>query len=75
MFTLDTTIDAIQTSKKTFVNTFVTNKKIADAMNNFVDAQTEYTKKALKTGTDTATTLFSEASKVDFTKMFTTFAK
>lgn len=77
MFALDSTIDAIQTSKKTFVNTFVTNKTIADAMNNFVDAQTEYTKKAVKTGTETATTFASEftkmaqeASKFDFAKAF-----
>lgn len=77
MFVFDSTIDAIQTSKKTFVNTFVTNKTIASAMNDFVDAQTEYTKKAVKTGTDTATTFMSEftkmaqeASKFDFAKAF-----
>jgi len=77
MFALDSTIDTIQTSKKMFVTTFVTNKTIADAMNDFVDAQTEYTKKAVKTGTDTATTfiaefskLAKEAGKFDYTKAF-----
>jgi len=77
MFAFDSTIDAIQTSKKMFVTTFVTNKTIADAMNDFVDAQTEYTKKAVKTGTNTATTFMEEFSKMtkeagkfDFTKAF-----
>jgi hypothetical protein len=77
MFALDSTIDTIQSSKKTFVNTFVTNKTIAAAMNDFVDAQTEYTKKAVKTGTETATTFMTEftkmaqeAGKFDFTKAF-----
>jgi hypothetical protein len=77
MFALDSTIDTIQSSKKTIVNTFVTNKTIAAAMNDFVDAQTEYTKKAVKTGTETATTFMTEftkmaqeASKFDFTKAF-----
>jgi hypothetical protein len=76
MFTIDSTIDAIQTSKKTFVNTFVLNKDIADALNDFVDAQSDYTKKAVKSGTDTMTTLISEsvkvaqsASKIDYASM------
>ena len=80
MFALDSTIDAIQIGKKTFVNAFVTNTAIATAMNNFVDAQTEYTKKAVKTGTDTATTFMAEftkmaqeASKFDMTKAFNAF--
>ena len=80
MFALDSTIDAIQTGKKTFVNTFVTNTAIATAMNDFVDAQTEYTKKAVKTGTDTAATFMAEftkmaqeASKFDMTKTFKAF--
>ena len=63
MFAIDSTIDAIQTSKKTFVNTFVQNKDIAIALNNFVDAQAEYTKKAAKVGTDTMTTLVGESVK------------
>jgi hypothetical protein len=63
MFTFDPAIDMIQTGKKQFVSTFVTNKNVADAMNSFVDAQTEYTKKALKVTTDTATVLAQEALK------------
>ena len=78
MFALDSTIDTIQSGKKMWVNTFVTNKAIAAAMNDFVDAQTEYTKKAVKTGTETATTFaneitktFQEIGKFDYTKAFT----
>ena len=63
MFTIDATVDAVQTAKKTFVNTFVTNEAIKDAMIKFVDAQGEYTKKAAKVGTDTATTMATEVVK------------
>ena len=75
MFTLDATIDAVQTGKKQFVKTFVQNEKIADAMNTFIDEQASYTKKAAKVGTDTFATLTSEmvkttqeAMKFDYTK-------
>ena len=82
MFAIDTTIDTIQTGKKSFVNTFVTNESVKDAMINFIDAQTAYTKAAVKAGTDVGTKMVSEGvktftditkmdlSKVDFTKMF-----
>ena len=63
MFLIDSTIDTIQTGKKTFVNTFVLNKDVAAALNDFVDAQSEYTKKAAKVGTDTMTTLIGESVK------------
>ncbi len=63
MFTVDQTIDAIQGAKKQFVKTFVTNETVAEALNSFVDAQSEYTKKAAKVGLDTATTLASETTK------------
>ena len=75
MFTFDPAIDMIQTGKKQFVKTFVTNAAVADAMIAFVDAQAEYTKKALKVTTDTATVLAQEAlkagqqaTKFDYTK-------
>lgn len=75
MFTFDPAIDMIQTGKKQFVKTFVTNPVVADAMIAFVDAQAEYTKKAFKVSTDTATVLAQEAvksgqsaTKFDYTK-------
>lgn len=63
MFTLDPVIDTVQTGKKTFVNTFVQNEAAKEAMIKFIDAQSEYTKKAAKVGLDTATTLTQESMK------------
>jgi len=63
MFTADAIIDTVQTGKKTFVNTFVTNETAKAAMIEFIDAQAEYTKKAAKVGQDTFTTLASESFK------------
>jgi len=75
MFTADSIIDTVQTSKKTFINTFVTNDVVKEALINFVDAQGEYTKKAAKIGTDTFATMTSEtvkavqeATKFDYAK-------
>jgi hypothetical protein len=75
MFTADAIIDTVQTGKKQFVKTFVTNEAVATAMNNFVDAQADYTKKAFKVGMDTFTTLSGEmvkagqdAMKFDYSK-------
>jgi hypothetical protein len=63
MFTADAIIDTVQTGKKTFVNTFVTNEAVKESMIKFIDAQADYTKRASKVGMDTATTLTSEAMK------------
>jgi len=63
MFTVDSTVDAVQGAKKQFVKTFVQNETAATAMNEFIDAQADYTKKAAKVGMDTFTTLASEATK------------
>ena len=63
MFTVDQTIDTVQGAKKQFVKTFVQNETVAEALNTFVDAQADYTKKAAKVGMDTATTLASETTK------------
>jgi len=79
MFTYDTLIDAVQTGKKPFVNTFVTNETVKESMIKFIDTQAEYTKKAAKVGMDTAATITSEAvkaaqeaAKFDYTKFFNT---
>lgn len=75
MFTTDAMIDAVQTGKKTLVNTFVTNEAVKDAMIKFIDAQADYTKNAFKVTTDTMTVLSGEvvkagqeAMKFDYTK-------
>lgn len=78
MFTLDSTIDSIQTAKKTAISTvFAKQEKVADALNQFVDAQTAYTKSVVKASTDVASKLYSEgircsqeAMKYDWTKHF-----
>ena len=82
MFTLDATIDAVQTGKKTFVNTFVQNEGVKEAMLKFIDAQGEYTKKAVKAGTDAVSQVTSESvkamqdvSKFDYNKCYDTVAK
>jgi hypothetical protein len=75
MFTFDTTIDAVQTGKKQFVKTFISDEKIAEALNQFIDNQTEYTKKAVKATVDAGTTVMQEtvkhaqeAAKIDYAK-------
>lgn len=82
MFITDTIIDAVQNGKKQFVNTvFANQEKVAEALNQFVDAQSAYTKSALKSSTDVAAKLSSEAvkaaqevTKFDYTKAYEKFA-
>ena len=76
MFTIDTTVDTVQNSKKQMINTFVTNDNVKEALNSFVDAQTEYTKAAIKATQNTVTSVaqeitkaITEAAKFDYTKM------
>lgn len=68
MFTIENTIDtvkngtlsltdSIQKGKKQFVTTFVTNSDYAKTMNDFVDAQTEYTNNAINAGFESAKTM------------------
>ena len=68
-------IDAVQTAQKTFVNTFVTNKEIAEPMVRMIDSQCETVKLTGKAILDITTTMASattekvqEAMKFDFTK-------
>jgi hypothetical protein len=75
MFTVDATIDTVQGAKKQFVKTFVQNETAATAMNEFIDAQAEYTKKAAKVGIDTFTVLASETTKAMQNAMKFDYAK
>ena len=75
MFTADAIIDTVQNGKKTFVKTFVQNETAAQAMNNFIDAQADYTKKAAKVGMDTMTTLSTEMVKAAQNAMKFDYAK
>jgi hypothetical protein len=60
MFTPDFYIDAIQSGKKMFVKTCVQHEGIRNALNNFIDGQTAYTKSALKVGTEVSARLAEE---------------
>ena len=82
MFTLDYAVDAVQTGKKTFVNTFVTNETMKAEMLKFIDAQADYTKQALKATTDATAAIASEGvkamqevAKFDLTKFYDTVSK
>jgi len=82
MFTADATIDAVQTAKKTFINTFVTNEAVKTPLIKFVDSQAELTKKMAKVSMDAFTSLSSEAvkaaqeaTKYDFNKAYADMAE
>lgn len=75
MFTYDAVIDAVQTGKKTWVNTFVTNTDAKDVMIKFIDVQSDYTKKVAKASNDVLATMANEtikavqeAAKFDYVK-------
>jgi hypothetical protein len=63
---LDTAIDAVQTSKKIFVDTFVKHEGLATSLNTFVDAQTEYTKKAVETTINAGNDLYKTVTDKSF---------
>jgi hypothetical protein len=86
MFAIDTTIDTIQGAKKEAIKTFVKNEDIAKTLTEYVDAQTAYTKEAIKTTTDVGTKLATklageavrftqEAMKADHWKQFNVWAQ
>ena len=62
----DALIDMVQSSKKVFVDTFVKNEDLSKSLHQFVDTQTEYTKKAV----DTFTTATSDVYKTVTDKNF-----
>lgn len=47
-------VDGIQSAKKQFVSTFVQHDGFQKVLNNFVDAQTAYTKEAITAGSAAA---------------------
>lgn len=56
---LSTTVDTVQTAKKIAVDTFVKHEGLSQTLTDFVDAQTEYTKKAIDTGMKTGTNVYN----------------
>ena len=82
MFTVDQTIDQIQESKKQFVKTWVTNQQAAEALNSYVDVQTQFVKQAVKSANAIGTVIADEvvkatkeAGKIDYAKFGEGFAK
>lgn len=63
MFALDTVIDTIQSTKKQFVTTFVTDKELQKPLFAFVDAQTDFVKQIVKTNE-----VLANQAKDSFTK-------
>jgi broad specificity phosphatase PhoE len=62
MFTPDAIIDSIQSSKKQFVNTFVTDKTFQTELNKLIDAQAEAAKTSIKASTSIAQAFASQAT-------------
>ena len=52
-------VDGIQSAKKQFVSTFVQHEGFQKVLNNFVDAQTAYTKEAITAGSQAASDIQS----------------
>ena len=74
-YNYDFYIDTVQYAKKTWINTFVQHEEIKTALNDFVDGQTEYTKTAVKLGSDVTSRMVAESvnqfknmAKIDWTK-------
>ena len=68
MFTLDYAVDAVQTGKKTFVNTFVTDETFKTELNKLVDAQTKFAKGQVTTTLEIAQALYKNASDSFYAK-------
>lgn len=82
MFTLDQTIDSVQQFKKQLVNSFVSNKSIADNFTAMIDLETAYAKGMVRGATDTANAISKElvesleqAKKFDFIKINEAFVE
>ena len=63
---VNNTVDAIQTSKKIFVDTFVKHEGLAKSFNEFVDAQTNYTKQAIDASIKVGNELYNTVSDKAF---------
>jgi len=59
----DEFIDTVQKAKKDWVKMFVYSDNVSKTMNEFIDAQTTYTKEAVKATSSAAGTIASEMQK------------
>lgn len=63
MFTHYQIIDTVQSGKKQFVNTFVTDTKFKDELNKLIDAQTEFAKGSVDSSLAIARALYGKATE------------
>jgi hypothetical protein len=63
---VNNTVDAIQTSKKIFVDTFVKHEGLVKSLNEFVDAQTDYTKQAIDASMQVGNELYNIVTDKSF---------
>ena len=68
-------VDAVQSSKKQFVNLAVPHDGIRNALNSFVDAQADYTKKAIDAGIMASTSIGMIVSSKEFFDYMANYAK
>jgi len=69
---VNTTIDAIQSAKTSFVDTFVTNKELKQPLKTFIDAQASFAKDVAKSAFDFYTSVGTAAASIDAKKAFAT---
>jgi hypothetical protein len=62
----NTAIDAVQTSKKHIVATFVKHENLADTINKFVDIETSYTKALFDNTNKTLSDMYSIFTNKNF---------
>ena len=63
---INNTIESVQAAKKIAVDSFVKHEPLANSFNQFVDAQTEYTKSAVSAMTDASTSFFKLIADKNF---------
>lgn len=59
-------IDAIQSGKKNFVNTFISNNDVKAILTEYIDSQTDYTKKLVSNTLDTGVAIYSIMTNKEF---------
>lgn len=62
----DTAIDAVQSSKKMFVDTFVKHEGLANSLKEFINIQTDYTKKAVEATLLTSSNIYKTVTEKEF---------
>lgn len=65
-------IDAVETAKKTFVQTFVPNKELQKPLNTFVEAQAQFAREVATAVNDFTTTVGLATFSADLKKAFGT---